>query len=213
MWQAANRSACLVCTPAKLYQGQSSSLCGIVCHRKHICTAVCRQPCHILGLFLNHSKNTFLFIILICAQSYDYKGVTAFLPFFLSINPAIFYAIPVERYYSVEAANKINVWFLAIVAAWRLGLLFYFLKIFTQLKIGNILTITLMPICVIISSLTALNLHHVVFNIMGGVRNPTPHDSSYFVLLFLTGISIVLTAPLLISYGIGIYLRRKNYSK
>jgi len=134
-----------------------------------------------------------------------FVGLTSF--------PAIFYAIPVERYYSVEAANKINVWFLAIVAAWRLGLLFYFLKIFTQLKIGNILTITLMPICVIISSLTALNLHHVVFNIMGGVRNPTPHDSSYFVLLFLTGISIVLTAPLLISYGIGIYLRRKNYSK
>jgi uncharacterized membrane protein YqhA len=90
-----------------------------------------------------------------------------------------------------------------------LALLFYFLKHFTQLHIGNILTITLMPICVIISALTALNLHRVVFNIMGGVRNPTPHDASYSVLLILTGLSVVLVGPLLIFYSIGIYYRVK----
>ena len=31
-----------------------------------------------------------------------------------------------------------NVWFLAIVALWRLCLLYYFLKHFTQLSAGNI---------------------------------------------------------------------------
>ena len=95
------------------------------------------------------------------------------------------------------------------MAAWRLALLYYFLKHFTKLSKGNIITVTLMPICVIISVLTMLNLHRVVFNIMGGMRNPTPHDSSYFVLMLLTGLSLILSIPLLISYGVGIYNRRK----
>jgi len=128
----------------------------------------------------------------------------------LTSFPAIFYAIPVERFFSIGTANTINVWFLAIVAAWRLGLLYYFLKHFTKLSAGNILTVTLMPICLIISVLTILNLHRVVFNIMGGMRDPTPHDSSYFVLMLLTGISAILTLPLLLAYGVGIYYRHKN---
>ncbi|MCF1191979.1 YIP1 family protein [Mangrovimonas sp. AS39] len=134
---------------------------------------------------------------------------------FISLTsfPAIFYAIPVERFTAIETANTINVWFLAIVAAWRLGLLYFFLKRFTRLSTGNILTVTLMPICVIISTLTVLNLHRVVFNIMGGVRNPTPHDASYGVLMFLTGISMILTIPLLISYGVGIYKNKKRRVK
>ena len=128
----------------------------------------------------------------------------------LTSFPAIFYAIPVERFFSIGTANTINVWFLAIVAAWRLGLLYYFLKHFTKLSAGNILTVTLMPICLIISVLTILNLHRVVFKIMGGMRDPTPHDSSYFVLMLLTGISAILTLPLLLAYGVGIYYRHKN---
>jgi len=45
---------------------------------------------------------------------------------------------------------------------------------------------------------------------MGGVRNPTPHDSSYFVLILLTGFSVILIGPLLIAYGMGVYKRNKN---
>jgi hypothetical protein len=140
-------------------------------------------------------------------DNWNYFSVVTFVS--LTSFPAIFYAIPVERFFAVETANTLNVWFLAIVASWRLGLLYYFLKRFTLLKTWNILTITLLPICVIISTLTALNLHRVVFNIMGGVRNPTPHDSSYFVLLTLTVLSAILVGPLLISYGVGIYWRKK----
>jgi len=138
-------------------------------------------------------------------EKWNYFTVVTFIG--LTSFPAVFYAIPVERFLSIEIANRINVWFLAIVAAWRLGLLYYFLKRFTKLGIGNILTVTLMPICLIISILTALNLHRVVFNIMGGVRNPTPHDASYFILMLLTGISSILILPLLIAYGVGIYKR------
>ncbi len=155
----------------------------------------------------------FIWVILIPfkVKNWNYFIVLTFIG--LTSFPAIFYAIPVEKFLSIETSNTINVWFLAIVAAWRLTLLYYFLKYFTKLSIGNIITVTLMPICIIISILTILNLHRVVFNIMGGMRNPTPHDSSYFVLMLLTGASLVLSIPLLISYGIGIYNRSKELKK
>jgi hypothetical protein len=59
-----------------------------------------------------------------------------------------------------------NVWFLGIVAIWRLCLLYYFMKHFTILSGGNIFTVTFMPICLIITVLTSLNLHKVVFEMM-----------------------------------------------
>lgn len=152
----------------------------------------------------------FIWIILkpFQVERWSYFTVLTFIS--LTSFPAIFYAIPVERFFTLPTANSINVWFLAIVAAWRLGLLFYFLKRFTRLSIGNILTVTFMPICLIITTLTALNLHRVVFNVMGGMRNPTPHDASYFVLLLLSGVSMILTLPLLIAYGIGVYKNQQN---
>lgn len=155
----------------------------------------------------------FIWLILIPfkIENWSYFIVLTFIG--LTSFPAIFYAIPVEKFLSIETSNTINVWFLAIVAAWRLALLYYFLKQFTKLSIVNIITVTLMPICTIISILTMLNLHRVVFNIMGGMRNPTPHDNSYMVLLLLTGISLVLLVPLLISYGVGVYNRRKELNK
>jgi len=142
----------------------------------------------------------------------------------LTSFPAIFYAIPVEKFFTIQTANTINVWFLAVVAAWRLCLLFSFLKQFTRLSLGNIITITFMPICLIISVLTILNLHKVVFSIMGGIRNPGPHDSSYirnpgphdssyFVLMFLTGISLLLILPLIGAYITGIYNRKKEIKR
>jgi hypothetical protein len=141
-------------------------------------------------------------------EKWTYKSVLTFIA--LTSFPAIFYAIPVERYYSLATANSINVWFLAVVALWRLCLLYYFLKRFTDLSLRNIITVTLMPICLIISVLTMLNLHRVVFAVMGGIRNPTPHDSSYFVLVLLTWVSMLLAIPLLIAYGYAIYTSRKR---
>ena len=144
-------------------------------------------------------------------DNWKYFTVLTFIA--LTSFPAILYAIPVERFFTVQTANTMNVWFLAIVAAWRLGLFYYFLKHFTRLSAGNILTVTLMPICLIISVLTMLNLHRVVFEVMGGIRNPSPHDSSYLALMLLTGLSAILTPILFIAYGIGIYERYKSRKK
>jgi len=136
-------------------------------------------------------------------DNWNYFTVVTFIG--LTSFPAILYAIPVEKFVSMETARTLNVWFLIIVAGWRLWLLYYFLKYYTKLSVGNILTVTLMPICLIISTLTALNLHRVVFNIMGGFREPNAHDDAYFILMVLTGISAFLTIPLLLAYILGIY--------
>ncbi len=140
-------------------------------------------------------------------EKWSYFTVLTFIS--LTSFPAIFYGIPVEKFVSISTANLINVWFLAIVAAWRLILLLYFIRKFTRLGLGTVIVISLLPICAIISALTAMNLHRVVFNIMGGVRNPTAHDGAYSVLLLLTGLSIILIGPLIIAYGVSIYKRRK----
>lgn len=149
-----------------------------------------------------------LFLVPFKLKNWSYFHVVTFIS--LTSFPAIFYAIPVEQFLSIELSNKINVWFLAIVAAWRLGLLYFFLRRFTFLSSFNVISCTLMPICLIISILTLLNLHRVVFNIMGGMRNTTPHDDSYLVLVFLTGVSSILIIPLIIAYAWGIYQRRKQ---
>ncbi len=143
-------------------------------------------------------------------ENWSYRIVLTFIA--LTSFPALFYAIPVERFYSIATANKINVWFLAIVALWRLCLLYYFIKHYTKLSPGNIVTVTFMPICLIISVLTILNLHNVVFEVMGGIRDPSPHDSSYLILMLLTGLSMLLAIPLLLAYCIGIYNSRKRNS-
>lgn len=57
-------------------------------------------------------------------DNWNYFIVLTFIS--LTSFPAIFYAIPVERFFTVQTANIMNIWFLAIVAGWRLGLLYNF---------------------------------------------------------------------------------------
>ncbi|HRI01068.1 MAG TPA: hypothetical protein PK006_08450 [Saprospiraceae bacterium] len=149
-----------------------------------------------------------LIVLPLKVDGWTYKITLTFIA--LTSFPALFYAIPVERFYSLETANSINVWFLAIVALWRLFLLYFFLYQFSGLTSLQITTVTLLPICLIISILTYLNLHKVVFNIMGGTRVQNPQTESYLVLFSLTILSAILLGPLLVLYGIAIYQRQKK---
>lgn len=151
----------------------------------------------------------FIWLILLPFKIKKWKYFTVVTFIGLTSYPAILYAIPVERYFDMETATSMNAWFLAIVAAWRLALLFFFLKRFTQLAIWKIITVTLMPICLIISTLTVLNLHRVVFAVMGGFREANSYDDSYTVLVILTGVSLILTIPLIIAYIAAIVMSRK----
>lgn len=129
--------------------------------------------------------------------------------------PAMLYAIPVERFMSLAAARDINVWFLGVVAIWRVAMLFYYLRIHAGLRYYAIAVAGLLPITAIITTLTFLNLERAVFDIMGGLRETgTANDSAYSVLAVLTMLSILLFLPLLGAYFVLVaieYRRQSNF--
>jgi hypothetical protein len=136
--------------------------------------------------------------------AWSYRHVLTFVS--LVSPPAFLYAIPVERFYRLETAQTINVWFLAAVATWRVALLFFYLRRHAQLNPFAIMVAALLPITLIIVTLTMLNLERAVFEIMGGIRTPgTANDSAYGVLIVLTLFSMIAFIPLLVLYIVQIY--------
>ena len=132
-------------------------------------------------------------------QNWSYRHVLTFVS--LTSPPAILYAIPVERFTSLETARSLNVWFLAIVAAWRVALLFFYLRRHARLSAFSIAVAALLPITFIVVTLTVLNLERAVFDVMGGLREGgTANDSAYGVLVALTILSTILFIPLLVCY-------------
>jgi hypothetical protein len=114
--------------------------------------------------------------------------------------PAILYAIPVQYFFSLETANYINVIFLAIVATWRVALLVFFLRRAGELDWFSVVIGTLLPIELIIVTLTLLNLERVVFDFMRGIIDPSPNDGAYILLIWLTYISLTIFFPIVLCY-------------
>ena len=114
--------------------------------------------------------------------------------------PAALYAIPVEKFAGLGAANAINAWLLTIVATWRVALLIVFLRRVGMLGRFSTAIATLLPLSMIVVALAMLNLDKVVFDMMGGGGHRSPNDSAYGVLFLLSLLSIVLFVPLLICY-------------
>jgi hypothetical protein len=132
-------------------------------------------------------------------KDWTYFRVLTFIS--LTSFPAILYAIPVELFCDRDTANTINVWFLAIVAIWRVSMLWHFMKVFTKINPFTLFVVNLLPICLIIASLTVLNLHRAVFAVMGGLEGePTAHDTSFLILNILTSLSMLLSLPLVLAY-------------
>jgi hypothetical protein len=146
----------------------------------------------ILSLFL------YLLISPLGPKNWTYRTVLIFVS--LVSPPALLYAVPVERFLTLDAANSVNAWFLAIVAAWRLALLVFFLRRLGKLDVLSTVIATLLPMTLIIVTLSILNLEKVVFDFMGGIRNRTSSDAAYGVLFFLSLISVLLFIPLLVTY-------------
>ena len=114
--------------------------------------------------------------------------------------PAILYAIPVEKFLSLPTANSTNALFLAVVAIWRVALLLFFLQRLGELDWFSTVIATLLPLTMIVVSLTVLNLERVVFNLMGGISSPSGNDAAYVVLILLTWASVLLFVPIVICY-------------
>ena len=133
-------------------------------------------------------------------KGWSYAKVLTFVS--LTSAPAIVYAIPVERFFTLQTARSVNAWFLAVVAAWRVALLILFLRRFAQLGAFRIIVATCLPLTMIVTTLTILNLERAVFDIMGGLREGggSANDEAYAVLFTLTYFSVILFVPLLLCY-------------
>jgi hypothetical protein len=127
--------------------------------------------------------------------------------------PAALYAIPVERFLTLDVARSVNVWFLAVVATWRVALLAFYLRRSARLPWLSMGVGTLLPLGVIVTVLAMLNLERAVFDIMSGMgRQGTANDAAYQVLFLLTLLSWMAVGPLLVAYGVlsALTYRRKR---
>lgn len=133
-------------------------------------------------------------------RNWTYRNVLTFVG--MTAPPGLLYALPVERWVSLPTAQEINVWFLAVVALWRMTLLFLYLKRSGNLGIFQVIVAVLFPVDLIIVVLTMLNLEKAVFEIMAGLRtaSPTPNDAAYAILVSLTFLSLISLPILLMAY-------------
>lgn len=138
-------------------------------------------------------------------RNWSYQHVLTFVG--LTSLPAILYAIPVERMVSMSIASSLNVGFLAIVAIWRVALFMLFLRRVAGMGILTLLVSALLPLGLIVSSLTYLNLEHVVFRIMAGLHTSeqTANDAAYSVLMILTFFSLFIVPIVLLVYLFLVY--------
>ncbi len=146
----------------------------------------------VLAIFL------LFFIAPLKAKDWSYFRVLTFIS--LVSPPAILYAIPVEKFVEMKTANAINAWFLLIVASWRVALLLFALRRFFAMNWLSAVTATFLPLGLIVLGLVTLNLERVVFNVMGGITEPSPNDSAYSVLIVILFFAIFLSPILFIIY-------------
>lgn len=142
-------------------------------------------------------------------ENWSYKSVLIFVG--MTSPPAILYAIPVEQYFSLSTASMMNVWFLVIVATWRVILLFQYIITSAKLSGFTVFVAAVLPLVIIVSTLTMLNLEHVVFRIMAGLAEDekSANDAAYSILLIITYLSFLASPVLLITYIVMIIKRRK----
>ena len=142
------------------------------------------------------------FAVVIGARNAEFPQTLLFVV--MTSPPALLYAIPVERFLSPDAAIGANLWFLLVVALWRVALFARFLRCVGRLRWIWVIVTTLAPLCLIVNLLALLNLEQAVFEIMAGIaREPTARDASYAVVIGLMLISWLLAPALLIALIIG----------
>lgn len=135
-------------------------------------------------------------------KRWDYGTVLIFVMF--TSLPALLYATPVERFMPLRDAQTANFWFLAIVATWRVALLFKFIHATTGFGLGRSTLTVLLPLALIVTALTALNLEKAVFDIMGGAMKPTSNDAAYEVVWLISVVSVLASPVLVIAYLVAI---------
>ncbi|MEM7502686.1 MAG: hypothetical protein AAF417_11610 [Pseudomonadota bacterium] len=144
--------------------------------------------------------------------NWSYRNVLVFVS--LTSPPAILYAIPVERFLSIDVAIAANGWFLAVVAAWRVALLVRFLRVVGRMSYSSVLVGTMLPLTLIVITLSMLNLEHVVFELMSGISpdDRSPNDAAFGIVVGLSFYSFLL-APVLATGYFLLALKRWHENK
>jgi len=143
-------------------------------------------------------------------KNWTYRNILLFVA--LTSPPALLYAVPVEMWVSPATALAINSGFLAIVAAWRAALLVVFLKRAAGLRGSTILVATLLPLALIVDGLAFLNLGHLVYETMAGLRGAAGLSSAaeYGVVRFICTVSALITPVLLTCY---VWIAHENQTR
>ncbi len=130
----------------------------------------------------------------------SYERVLTFVT--LTSPPALLYAIPVERFLTLSTAQSVNAVFLGVVATWRVALLFVFLRRAAGLSRVATVVAGLLPLVAIVVALVALNLEHVIFDLMAGIRpeDRTANDQAFFVVMITAYFSLLVAPVLLVAY-------------
>lgn len=138
-------------------------------------------------------------------ERWQFRNVLLFITFCSA--PALLYAIPVERFMSLPAAQSANAWFLGLVATWRVALLVFFLHRVAKLEWGVVVVASLLPLTLIVTALSLLNLEHVVFNLMAGIvpNRQGPNDFAYLVVLQITLFSVMAFPALVVAYALLVF--------
>jgi hypothetical protein len=149
--------------------------------------------------------SAFLWLLIRPLNPKDFTFVRLLTFVTLTAPPAILYALPVERWTSMDEARVVNACFLGVVAIWRVALFAMFLRRVAQFRWSRLVLAMGLPVSGILTALTLLNLERAVFNVMAGIREEgapdpgTSNDLAYEYLFFITAFS-VLALPVIIGF-------------
>jgi len=153
-------------------------------------------------------------------KNWSYTSVFIFVG--LTSPLAWLYAVPVERFLSIEMAISVNLWFLGIVAAWRVVLFAFFIWRAAKLRYLRFVMAVLTPLAFVMLILSLFNLQHVTFEVMAGIDRPDlaepvasaaeapePHD----MILTLGLISLKSFKYIVVGYIVAILIAARQRSK
>lgn len=151
----------------------------------------------------------FLIVWPLRPANWEFRGVLVFVG--LTSLPAALYAVPVERFLDLDVAKAINAWFLAIVAAWRVALLLRYLHVSAGLGWIPVAIVTVLLLSGIVVTLSLLNLEHVVFDLMAGIReeDASANDVAYMIVVTLAFLSVYAFPVALLAYVAAIVHRQR----
>lgn len=143
-------------------------------------------------------------------KRWSYSIVLIFLT--MTALPALLYAIPVERFLTLEESARANALFLLFVACYRVALLVWFLRRVAGLSHSALISATLLPLTFILFVLFSLNLEHATFQFMAGLRDvdPTSNDAAYMIVTLLSMVSIFVFPLTLLVYVVQVLLAREQ---